>query len=63
MGGNLIKRMLFFAALFVSIVIQAQEVTVSGTVTSAEDEEPIPGVNVVIQGTSIGITSDFDGNY
>ena len=63
MGGNLIRRMLFFVALLASVAIQAQEVTVTGTVTSAEDDEPIPGVNVVIQGTSTGITSDFDGNY
>ncbi len=63
MGENLIRRMLFFVALLASVVIQAQEVTVTGMVTSVEDEEPIPGVNVVIQGTTIGITSDFDGNY
>lgn len=63
MGENLIRRMLFFVALLASVVIQAQEITVTGKVTSVEDEEPIPGVNVVIHGTSRGITSDFDGNY
>ncbi|MDT0675258.1 SusC/RagA family TonB-linked outer membrane protein [Autumnicola musiva] len=42
----------------------AQEgTTVSGTITSADDGLPIPGVNVTVQGTSTGTTTDFDGNY
>ena len=36
--------------------------TVSGTVTDT-DGLPLPGATVVVQGTSIGVTSDFDGNY
>ena len=36
--------------------------TVSGTVTDS-DGLPLPGATVVVQGTSIGVTSDFDGNY
>lgn len=63
MSGNSIRRMLFFAVLFVSGLIQAQEVSISGQITSAEDEEPLPGVNIIIKGTSTGVTSDFDGNY
>ena len=34
----------------------------SGTVTDT-DGLPLPGATVVVQGTSIGVTSDFDGNY
>ncbi|MEH6659710.1 TonB-dependent receptor [Leeuwenhoekiella marinoflava] len=41
----------------------AQERTVSGTVTSADDGMPIPGVSVVIEGTTTGTVTDFDGNY
>ncbi|SDB27087.1 TonB-linked outer membrane protein, SusC/RagA family [Flavobacteriaceae bacterium MAR_2010_188] len=41
----------------------AQTRTVTGTVTGAEDNIPIPGVNVIVQGTSRGVTTDFDGNY
>ncbi|WP_452231709.1 SusC/RagA family TonB-linked outer membrane protein [Lacinutrix sp. MEBiC02595] len=42
----------------------AQNVTeVKGTVTSAEDGFPIPGVSVIIKGTSTGAATDFDGNY
>ncbi len=37
--------------------------TVSGKVTENATGLPIPGVNVIIQGTSTGTTTDFDGNY
>ena len=37
--------------------------TVSGTVTDAETGQPLPGVTVLVQNTTTGTTSDFDGNY
>lgn len=40
-----------------------QDRTITGTVTSAEDEQPLPGVNVVIQGTATGTITDVDGKY
>ncbi|MGB5699745.1 carboxypeptidase-like regulatory domain-containing protein, partial [Muriicola sp.] len=40
----------------------AQEKTVSGTVTD-QDGLPLPGVNIVVQGTTTGTQTDFDGNY
>ena len=43
-------------------LVQGQ-ITVRGTVTDATDGTPLPGVNVVIQGTTDGTTTDFDGNY
>ena len=39
------------------------QVAVTGTVTSSEDGEPLPGVNIVIKGTSTGTVTDFNGNY
>ncbi|MBN2610414.1 MAG: SusC/RagA family TonB-linked outer membrane protein [Bacteroidales bacterium] len=39
------------------------QMTVSGKITSAEDSEPLPGVNVVIKGTTSGAISDSEGNY
>ncbi|MFH5883467.1 SusC/RagA family TonB-linked outer membrane protein [Halalkalibaculum sp. DA3122] len=36
---------------------------VSGTVTSAEDGQTLPGVNISVQGTSIGTSTDADGEY
>lgn len=49
--------------------VQAQEVatteqetiTVKGTVS--DEEGPLPGVNVVLKGTKIGTSTDFEGNY
>lgn len=41
----------------------AQERTVSGTVTSAEDGTPLPGVSVVVKGTTTGAVTDAEGNY
>lgn len=43
--------------------LQAQDVTVSGTVTSLEGNEPLPGVNVQIKGTTTGTITDINGNY
>ncbi len=41
----------------------AQDRTVSGRISSTADGTAIPGVNVVIKGTTNGTTSDMDGNY
>ena len=43
--------------------IELQQVTVSGRVTDSETSEPIPGVNVVVEGTTTGIITNVDGNY
>ncbi|MCP9199708.1 TonB-dependent receptor [Gramella sp. GC03-9] len=51
--------------LLLVLVVQigfAQEKTVTGTVLD-EDGLPLPGVNVIEQGTSNGTQTDFDGNY
>ena len=52
--------------LFLVLVAQigfAQQKTITGTVTSATDGLPLPGVSVVIVGTTRGTQTDFDGNY
>ena len=41
----------------------APEVTITGTVTGAEDGSELPGVNVLVKGTSIGTITDVEGNY
>ena len=40
----------------------AQEKTVSGNVTD-QDGVPLPGVSIVVVGTTSGTQTDFDGNY
>jgi len=37
--------------------------SVKGTVSEEDSGLPLPGVNVVVKGTSTGTTTDFDGNY
>ena len=41
----------------------AQERTVQGKVIAQEDGQPIPGVNVLVQGTARGVASDLNGIY
>ena len=42
--------------------VQAQR-TITGTVTSKEDGKTIPGVTIVVKGTTIGAATDEDGKY
>jgi Ca-activated chloride channel family protein len=49
--------------LFLSVQLQAQQKTVTGIVTSASDGAPLPGVTVIIKGTTTGTQTDFNGNY
>ena len=46
-----------------SLNLANAQTSVSGTVTSADDGSTLPGVSVVIQGTSLGTTTDMDGKY
>ena len=59
MKFNLLKQLLFVCIMLFTGVMFSQ--TVSGTVTG--DEGPLPGVNVIVKGTSNGASTDFDGNY
>ncbi len=61
------KTILIFSAFLSFLIIEqvkAQEKTITGTVTSADESaSPIPGVNVVVKGTTRGVQTDFDGRY
>lgn len=52
--------LMLLLAFFVQIS-SAQEKTVSGTVS--DNTGSLPGVSVVIKGTSSGVETDFDGKY
>ncbi|RKN78797.1 SusC/RagA family TonB-linked outer membrane protein [Ulvibacterium marinum] len=56
-------KFLFVFGLLWGITMQGQDVTITGTVASASDSQPLPGVNVVEKGTTNGTVTDFDGNY
>ena len=53
---------LMIASLLFSVQLLAQEKTVSGVISDA-DQVPLPGVNVFIKGTNTGVATDFDGNF
>ena len=53
---------LLLLLFFIPSILLAQS-TVSGTVTDKAYALPLPGVNILVKGTSVGTTSDFDGNY
>ncbi len=58
-----------FASVFASTdvpspaLLQQQEITVTGNVTDSDDGLALPGVNIIIQGTTQGTTTDSQGNY
>lgn len=60
------KKLLFSFLLLLMISFStaiAQQITVTGTVTSEEDGETIPGVSVSVRGTTIGTVTNIDGVY
>ena len=58
------KRLLFFIAIcMLSLGLYAQNLSISGVVTQAEDNTPLPGVSIVAVGTTIGAITDFEGSY
>lgn len=57
------KRLLCCLLLLAQGYLFAQEIKVSGTVTSSEDGLPLPGASILVQGTTKGTVTDFDGNY
>ncbi|MBL7861948.1 MAG: TonB-dependent receptor [Cyclobacteriaceae bacterium] len=54
---------IFSVLMLISNLAWAQERTVTGRVTSSEDGSGLPGVNVVLKGTTTGSITDIDGNY
>ncbi|MCH5234219.1 MAG: TonB-dependent receptor [Muribaculaceae bacterium] len=58
------KRLTFLIVAVLSFFgMHAQYVTVSGTVVSAADNEPLIGATVMVKGTTMGTATDVDGNF
>jgi Ca-activated chloride channel family protein len=49
--------------LFTIVQVSAQQKTITGIVTSSSDGIPLPGVNVIIKGTTTGTQTNFNGLY
>lgn len=64
MMKNYLKRKLMVLAFMVPIsFLMAQDVRVSGTVTDASNGEPLPGVTVLVKGTTNGAITGINGEY
>lgn len=65
---NINTRYIIFLALLIVFSVctnnaMAQLTKIMGTVSDSATGEPLPFVNIVFKNTSIGVTSDFEGNY
>ena len=58
-----LKRLLLLLPLFAALSLNAQNVTVKGTITDGSNGDPIPFASVVVKGMTTWTTSDADGNY
>ena len=64
MRSKLSKKLLLYCLMPITMLsfgFASGQITVSGTVI--DENGPVPGANVLIQGTNIGTQTDFDGNY
>ena len=59
------RKVYFFLILFLCMgfSLKAQDIKVSGYVTSAEDGYGLPGVTIQVKGTSNGTITEIDGDY
>ncbi|SFD13097.1 SusC/RagA family TonB-linked outer membrane protein [Algibacter pectinivorans] len=60
---NLKKTLLLLIGFCFALNLNAQQKTITGVVTSEADGIGLPGVNVIVKGTTTGASTDFDGNY
>ena len=54
---------IFILVALIPISVFAQKASLTGKVVDAVSNEPLPFVNIVVSGTSIGTTTDLDGNF
>ena len=57
------KKMYFAFALFLFGAVAYSQETITGTVLDKDLKDPLPGANVVVKGTAIGVMTDFDGKF
>lgn len=56
------QKILLFICLLATFAAQAQR-SLTGRVTSSDDQSPLPGVNILVKGTTNGTISDADGRF
>ena len=56
-------KLILIINFFFTFLIQAQNGKISGTIIDKKTGETLPGASVLLEGTTQGASSDFDGNY
>ena len=57
------KLLLWLTFMLISVIVSAQERTVTGRVTDQQTGNPMQGVNVTVKGTSTGATTNANGEF
>lgn len=57
------RHLLMWIMMLMALSLSAQDLTVTGKVTSADDGSGLPGVNVIEKGTTNGAVTDAQGSY
>lgn len=59
----MVKNFLIATLCLISMWTYSQEKDIEGSVTEKDSGMPLLGVNVIVEGTTQGTTTDFDGNF
>ncbi|WP_321478424.1 TonB-dependent receptor [uncultured Bacteroides sp.] len=57
------KLLSFFFLLGITLTVFSQNIQIKGVIVNGQDSEPLPGVNVLLKGTSNGTITDLDGQF
>lgn len=60
---NYLKIAFILTSVLFTSMASGQQVNVSGIITEAANGEELPGVSVVVKGTTVGTVSDINGSY
>lgn len=62
--GKLILRIVFVLAIFINVfTTNAQELNIKGKVVTASDNTSLPGVSIIVKGTTHGTVTSAEGDY
>jgi hypothetical protein len=60
---SILLSLLLLAIPCIAVTAFAQDVTVTGKVTSKTDGSPLPGANLLVKGTTLGTSTGVDGTF
>ncbi len=60
---SIMKKFILLSALLMSVLLVNAQKTITGTITSAEDGSSVPGVNIIVAGTTRGAITNLEGEF